>query len=660
MKKFLSFISIFLLGLTIVGCKPNEVKPPVGPTDADIVAKAKEKLTLGSVKLDEVIANFSLPQTGEGQVVVTWVSNHTAIAIDGLTARVTRPAASESNAAVKLTATLKRGDAEATKDFDLIVLKEVAKQYSDIAEAIAAAENAQLTLQGVVTAFSYKAENKTLSRQGFYLTDTTGTIYVYGMNTANEVQIGDEINITATRANAFPDTKTGYTGNVQMTKPTKNATIATGKTPDYSAAITGKKVSDLVATPVTDNLTNRVFKLNVKIDWFKTESYQSIKLIDPADDTKSIGYYMSGSFDLDVDTSELDYIDAINQQTREIYFMVNGLTSKGAWRGHILAEGPAAVNPAKEAINKVANPFKAAYTETTTEDLPAKQGEHNLTWTSSDAAIEIAGTTATITVGESKKTVKITVSVTVEGKTASKDFTVAVGTDPVIEGETVLVAKSKAVGVEATITGKVVAISRSTVLHPSNAKQYANQLIDQFVIIADETASIIVELKGNEKGYTRDTTFAMDKVYTVTGTMTVGVNTLTNVNVLASVTNVAEVSKQITTVAAVEIQADTAAKVEAFIDGLTATDAGTLYKLVGVKISTNIKAGETATIDNTWVTYFDGVDTKITGKNRAGIYHDDVAVEIGGTYDLYLYFVGSNAAFSADRILRFCCGTIAK
>lgn len=85
-------------------------------SDADKVAEAKEALELA---VTTTAVSFTLPITGANGAVITWESSNTdVIAINGEDAVVTAPAA---DTLVKLTATIKIGEAQDTKEFDVTI-----------------------------------------------------------------------------------------------------------------------------------------------------------------------------------------------------------------------------------------------------------------------------------------------------------------------------------------------------------------------------------------------------------------------------------------------------------------------------------------------------------------------------------------------------------
>lgn len=93
-------------------------------TPAEKVARAKENLMLQG-DLENVASDLTLPTLQNG-VTITWSSDKPstiAIATTGDKGTVVRPAAGKSDEKVKLTATLKSGEATATKEFTLTVVK---------------------------------------------------------------------------------------------------------------------------------------------------------------------------------------------------------------------------------------------------------------------------------------------------------------------------------------------------------------------------------------------------------------------------------------------------------------------------------------------------------------------------------------------------------
>lgn len=92
-----------------------ETNEPV-KSDAEKVEEAKAALTLDVTSTG---VSFKLPLVGENGATISWTSSNTdVIAINGEDAVVTAPAA---DTLVKLTATIKIGEAQDTKEFDVTI-----------------------------------------------------------------------------------------------------------------------------------------------------------------------------------------------------------------------------------------------------------------------------------------------------------------------------------------------------------------------------------------------------------------------------------------------------------------------------------------------------------------------------------------------------------
>jgi uncharacterized protein (DUF2252 family) len=100
-------------------------------TEADLndeaVAADKQALAVGYVQGDQinrVTGNVSLPQAGAHGTTIAWKSSNPVLQISGAAGLVTRPAYYTGDVQVTLTATIKKGDAEATQTFVLTVLRQ--------------------------------------------------------------------------------------------------------------------------------------------------------------------------------------------------------------------------------------------------------------------------------------------------------------------------------------------------------------------------------------------------------------------------------------------------------------------------------------------------------------------------------------------------------
>lgn len=321
MKKLLRSIVMALMllcTLTLVACQENDPKL----TDQDVVNAAKEAFT---INYTEVTTDFTLPTTAAGGVTVTWASSDAAIAISGQNAAVTRPAFADGNKNVVLTATLAKNDATATKEFTVVVVcLEDANTIEalTVAEARAAAKDETVTVKGVVSGFHIGSQEYPDSVQGCYITDETGSVYVYSYELAEAVEKGDEVIIKA---------KVGeYKGNLQLTYPTELVqTVSKGNTVSSAAAITDKTVAD-IAADLTASFASQAYVFEgVHIVKVETSTYKSYTIEDASGNV--INLYSGGN------SSEFAAYDEYIGKELKVLFYVNSQNSKGTkWRGHIL------------------------------------------------------------------------------------------------------------------------------------------------------------------------------------------------------------------------------------------------------------------------------------------------------------------------------------
>jgi len=90
---------------------------------SDVVDEVYNSLTedvLTSEDIDSITSNLNLPLSGDGGTTIKWESSNEAV-IDPQSGSVSRPRLGEDDASVRLTATIKNGDASREKTFDFVV-----------------------------------------------------------------------------------------------------------------------------------------------------------------------------------------------------------------------------------------------------------------------------------------------------------------------------------------------------------------------------------------------------------------------------------------------------------------------------------------------------------------------------------------------------------
>ncbi len=161
------------------------------------------------------------------------------------------------------------------KNARLIALKHIdaaadAGSYTEmsIADARDAAADAKIKTTGAVAAITYANGMKP---QGVILVDSTSSIYVYDGDLAGRVRVGDVVTIQANKAYWVLDTektsaeKFGYKGCCQL----EDVTLVSTNTVNYDhfdmSWITETTVKDILDTPVTENITSKIYKVNALV-----------------------------------------------------------------------------------------------------------------------------------------------------------------------------------------------------------------------------------------------------------------------------------------------------------------------------------------------------------------------------------------------------------
>ena len=314
--KVLCALALFATVPTVLtACGENS---SVVDENQEMVDSALKELTVNA----EVSNNFTLVVSARGGVAISWASNNELITINGSDAVVTRP--TDNDASVKLTATATKGNATGTRDFTVTVKKIEVADTITISEAIAAADGTNVAIRGVVSNFSYKDDSTNAGEQyiqGMYLTDATGTIYVYGPKAAQAANIGDEVTLKADREDY---TNKSNKAVQQVKNPTEVVTIAKNKNVPLDAAIKGKTIAEINAA--TDSL-NKIFIADVKVQAYVQPTYTNYEIID------ANGKYIL----LQGSSSGKEFESLVSDTYTSTAFAICHYTDKGAYKAVIIS-----------------------------------------------------------------------------------------------------------------------------------------------------------------------------------------------------------------------------------------------------------------------------------------------------------------------------------
>lgn len=374
-------------------------------SDEDIVNAAMNALTVQAT----ADADFTLTVKGNGNVNISWASNNTdVITINGNKAVVTAPFGGE-DVTVKLTATLVLNDVTKTKDFNVIV-SAIADESKSIADVKALADDTATTVRGVVTGFLYASGTTDPEyKRGYYVTDETGTIYVFDQSSAANLNDGDEVYLNAT--------KTTYSNVAQLSQVSTYTVLSSNATPDWTSVITDKTIAQIAES---ENIGGNVYEFVGKV--FRN-TYGAYSL-DDLSGSGSLSVYFSGSSSMDLVYYGSELKDKIEQIVK-VKFVVNSANSSGKWRGNVLeVVSLTAAEQAQYISQTIKNTFSLddKITQATTINLLSEIAYYDacsISWSlkSGSAGATIENNVLTVTPTDDLQTFTLVATVTVEGIT---------------------------------------------------------------------------------------------------------------------------------------------------------------------------------------------------------------------------------------------------
>lgn len=177
------------------------------------------------------------------------------------------------------------------------VKPEVDDSYQEvsIAEARTAEKGAKLVIEGVVAQITYAFG---FVKNGFYVVDDTGSIYVYG-DDAQRVNVGDTVKLGGTKdyyiladEQKFAE-KYGYQGSCQL-KDTILLEHTEGNAEFNKEWIEETTVKAIMDTPLSNNITTNIYKVNALITKVPSTGYTNY-YIDDIDGTTGTYVYTANN-----------------------------------------------------------------------------------------------------------------------------------------------------------------------------------------------------------------------------------------------------------------------------------------------------------------------------------------------------------------------------
>lgn len=227
---------------------------------------------------------------------------------------------------ITIEGTLEKEDKTYTAELQLDI-KDFTEGALTVAEVKEQEVGSTILASGVVTAFVGSFSG---GRNGLYLSDETQTIYVYGYETAEQVERGDEVVISGTISE--------YNGCLQITSPSlERKRDGDGTYPDPSAYISNSEPIKISELKAMNDIAGQTFKLTGKIETYHGQgnegSYTNYNFTQGSSENDRISIYSSaGSYDC----PENEWLDEYIGTDVTVAFYINSKNSSGKWRGNII------------------------------------------------------------------------------------------------------------------------------------------------------------------------------------------------------------------------------------------------------------------------------------------------------------------------------------
>lgn len=354
---------------TVVPSTTTTVVPSTPSSTVDPTEETKELIdtALSQLEISGTIesSTLTLKTTGIGGVRFSYTSsNPDVISITEGAATVNRPAFGEEDATVTIKAIGILNDVESSKTFTVTV-KALVDDSISVSEIKSSKTGTAIKAHGVVSGFLFAANQTTGEkyRAGFYLTDSTGTIYVYGSQVAANVSVGNEV--------YFSGSADEHNSIKQISSPANLKVLSETSTVDWTSVIKDKTIVDVKELGAA--ACGNVYELTILV-YKNSYGVYAIEEVDYETSTTkvSLNEYFSGSVSTD-NTDYAPWLQGKEGQILKVYYMVNSLTSKGVPRGNVLNVLPLSETEQDQYISKVLDSLIALdskYTKATEITLP--------------------------------------------------------------------------------------------------------------------------------------------------------------------------------------------------------------------------------------------------------------------------------------------------
>jgi len=211
-------------------------------------------------------------------------------------------------------------------------------KLTTVSEARTAEAGTKLQLEGVV-AFITNANG--FIPNGFYLVDETGSIYVYGSNTAQQVQVGNKVKVAAEKTyyvnpdESYYASQYGYQGACQMQSPIllENDNQKNDFDKTWIEEVT---VKDIIDTELSNNITSNIFRVTAIVNKVPGSGFTNYYINDLDQKTGSYVYTACNG-------NDFVWLDEYDQKICTVY--LSAINCKSTASGCIYRFIPLAVYP---------------------------------------------------------------------------------------------------------------------------------------------------------------------------------------------------------------------------------------------------------------------------------------------------------------------------
>lgn len=438
----------FIALVTLAGCGASSPE--------SIIVFSENNVT--SMRMNETLQLTATVSPSSADQEVIWASSKPEIATISESGLIT--ASSFDYSGVTFSATCKNHPS-ITQEMDITITAVT----SDISSLRTATTGSEYTIAGVVSNFVYTGQG-TPYITGMFVTDQTGSVYVFGEDTAKSVSLKNYVVIKGNKTYYIPETDSGsapavnYIGALQLTSPELLYTDKSTTNPIPEGGITTTySLSGIINTPLSTDITGNIYRIKCRIRKVPGSGFTNY-YIDDLNRLDTILCYTQSN------GKDFAYLDSYDGES--VFIIANIILGKpgtNSWRlypSNIISNTVvSAEEEATYALERALKEFPASYgdslevTFSKTDTLLAGV-TRSISCTSDHVAIveNADDYTLNFTV-DTTTTCDISISATYDSVTKTGSKTITLGNKPAYTAITLAQAKAKSDGETVTVDAVV-------------------------------------------------------------------------------------------------------------------------------------------------------------------------------------------------------------